>query len=120
MKWIHLSISIIFLSFAGMQWNDGDAIVWILMYLAVAAVALLAFRQRHYFYINATLTIILLISFFTYIPELREWTKDGMPSITTSMQASSPYIELVRESLGLLISLATMIYYFIQSQPISK
>jgi len=111
MKWVHLIISLVFLSFAGMQWNDGDAIVWILMYIIIAAVAFFAFRQRHYFYINLIVSIILFVSFITYIPELQNWAKDGMPSITESMKASSPYIELVRESLGLLISFVAMCCY---------
>lgn len=116
MKWMHLVISLIFLSFAAMQWNDGDAIIWILMYLSVSAIAFCAFRQKHYFYINAILTSILLITFITYIPDLREWTSDGMPSIAESMQASSPYIELVRESLGLLLSLLVISGYLILSK----
>lgn len=112
-KWVHLLISVIFLSFAIMQWNDPDALPWIVMYAVVSAVAFLAFRGKHYIWINAALVAIMVVALISYIPDLRDWFSDGMPSITESMQASSPYIELVRESLGLLISLITMIVYLL-------
>jgi len=40
-KWFHLVISLLFLSFAIMQWNDADAIIWIIMYIGVSGVAFL-------------------------------------------------------------------------------
>jgi len=110
-KWFHLVISLLFLSFAIMQWNDADAIIWIIMYIGVSGVAFLAFKDQHYVFINAGFVALLLVSLIFYIPDLMSWIDDDMPSITTSMQASSPYIELVRESLGLIISLLTMIFY---------
>jgi len=110
-KWSHLVISLLFLSFAIMQWNDADAIFWIVMYIGVSGVAFLAFKGQHNLLVNAGFVALLLVSLISYIPDLMNWINDGMPSITSSMQASSPHIELVRESLGLIISLVTMIFY---------
>jgi len=112
-KWIHLFVSILFLSFAIMQWNDPDAALWILMYVVVSGVSFLAFRGRYHLWLNAGLVAILTVALISYVPELMDWMNDGMPSITNSMQASSPYIELVRESLGLVISLIAMIAYLL-------
>lgn len=113
MKWIHLIVSILFLSFAIMQWNDSDALLWMVMYTVVSGVAFLAFRNKHHIWVNAGLVAIMMVAFISYIPSLRDWISDGMPTITDAMQASSPYIELVREGLGLLLSLITMIIYLI-------
>lgn len=110
-KWAHLILSALFISFAIMQWNDPDALMWILMYIVVSAVAFFAFKGRHDIRVNAAIVAVLLVTLVFYIPDLSEWLKDGMPSIAESMQATSPYIELVRESLGLMISLITMLFY---------
>ena len=50
------------------------------------------------------------------MPEVIDWFSDGMPNIADSMQASSPYIELVREFFGLLISLIGMTFYLVISK----
>lgn len=96
-----------------MQWNDPDAILWILMYTVVSAVAFFAFRDKHHMWINAALVAVMIVALISYIPDIRDWISDGLPSITDTMQASSPYIEHVRESLGLLLSLITMIFYLV-------
>lgn len=81
------------------------------MYTVVSAVAFFAYRDKHYIWVNAALIAVMVVSLISYIPDLRDWMNDGLPSITDTMQASSPYIELVRESLGLILSLITMIFY---------
>lgn len=45
----------------------------------------------------------------TLLPGALDWIQDGMPSIVESMKASSPYIELVREFLGLGIALLVIL-----------
>ena len=46
------------------------------------------------------------------VPAFVDWIRSGMPSITGQMKAESPFIEVVREFLGLTIALAIMIYLF--------
>lgn len=116
MKWAHLSISVLFLVFAIVQWNDPDAFIWILMYMVVSAIAFLAYKGQHYLWLNAGITAILIVSLLFYIPDVMDWFGDGMPNIADSMQASSPYIELVREFFGLLISLVAMTFYLVISK----
>lgn len=94
-----------------MQWNDADAFLWIALYICVSVIAFLAYKDQHFFFINAGIVALLVVSLCGYVPDLINWVNEGMPSITTSMQASTPYIELIRESLGLLISLIAMLYY---------
>ncbi|MEL6122551.1 MAG: transmembrane 220 family protein, partial [Bacteroidota bacterium] len=62
--------------------------------------------------------IVLIVVLLSYIPSIREWFGDGMPSITSSMKAESPYIELVREFFGLLISAAAIAYYVVRGRRI--
>ncbi len=116
MKWVHLSISVLFMLFAIVQWNDPDAFIWILMYVVVSAVAFLAFKGKSYPWLNAGVTAILIVSILFYVPDVVDWFGDDMPNIADSMKASSPYIELVREFFGLFISLVAMTFYLIISK----
>jgi len=116
MKWIHVLIGIFFLLFAIVQWNDPDSLLWIILYTVIAVIAFLAFRDKYFLWPYTIFTAALLISLLTYAPDIMAWFNDGMPSITTSMKASSPYIELIREFFGLLISLIAMSYYLTLSK----
>jgi hypothetical protein len=94
----------LFLLFAYFQWNDPDSLKWILYYLLIAGMSFAtAFNsnKKLYLYLILGITLVWMI---TLLPGAVDWMKDGMPSIVDSMKASSPYIELVREFLGLLIS----------------
>ncbi len=99
----------LFLLFAYFQWNDPDSLKWILYYLLVAGMCFAtAFgkNKKLYLYLTIGMTSIWLI---TLLPGAIAWLQDGMPSIVDSMKASSPYIELVREFLGLLISMIMLV-----------
>lgn len=113
-----ISLGLIFLLFAFFQWNDVDSMKWIIYYILVAAMCFFSF-----FEVNKKLYILALLVFsvvwlLTLFPSAWSWVQDGMPSIVSSMKASSPYIELVREFLGLLISmLVLLLLFFLEKKP---
>jgi len=114
MKYTHLIISILFLLFGVLQYNDPDFFIWIPIYLFVSFVAFASYKGLKFPVITLVVLIMLGIWLATYFPSFITWIQDGMPSITGSMKAETPYIEHVREFGGLLISfLTTLIYYFI-------
>lgn len=53
--------------------------------------------------------LFLLVFILTYVQDIFQWISDGFPSITDSMKAASPYIENIRESLGLLLILIVFV-----------
>ena len=111
---IRFLISLVFVLFALVQYNDPDPARWMLVYLAVA---FHAFFSKKEWYKNIYRTILLLsifIAFSLYLPDVVHWFKEGMPNITTAMKADSPYVELVREGLGLLLCLVAV--YFFKTQ----
>ena len=118
MKLFHLLIAVLFVLFAVVQWNDPDPLLWIVVYLIISVVALLAFRDRHYFWFNLVFTMTLLVSTSFYVVDVIEWWNDDMPSITESMKASSPYIERIREFFGLITALVAMTFYLVLSKKI--
>lgn len=116
MKWLHFILFILFTLFAYFQWNDPDPLVWIIVYLIVASVAFQAFRGKLYYKLCLGITLVFLLGAATYVPDVIQWFKDGMPSLTESMKASSPYIELVREFFGLIIAIVVMSFYLVHSK----
>lgn len=111
-KAVDLFTIITFVLFAIVQWNDPDPGLWILCYLLVALIPLshlLGFRCRK---CELVFGIILGVVLASYVPSLFQWFQDGMPTITSEMKATTPYIEYVREALGLLISLLVVGLYW--------
>jgi hypothetical protein len=109
---IHLILAIIFILFAAVQYNDPDPYIWIPIYGAVAAVCILSHQKKYYPPIILAILGGLSIYWITYIPSFIQWFKDGMPSITGTMKAETPFIELIREFFGLLLAMLTLGYEF--------
>jgi hypothetical protein len=110
-KIVDISVAIVFILFALVQWNDPDPLIWILMYLCVAAIPIMKLLGKRIKYYEYGLFLLLMIGLATYLPSIYQWLQDGMPSITTEMKADTPYVEWVREALGLLISVVAVVLY---------
>jgi len=101
-------LGILFLLFAYFQWNDPDSLKWIFYYILIAGMCFAsAFGKNKKLYLLSLIAVSSLW-LLTLLPGAIEWLNDGMPTIVDSMKASSPYIELVREFLGLGISLVVL------------
>ena len=111
-------ISILFTLFGLVQINDVDPWFWVSYYLFIAVLmGAAAFGQfRLYGFLVAS--AITLISLGRLLPEFQVWVQDGMPSIVESMKAETPYVEFVREFLGLFIVLLGLILLFVQRKKI--
>ncbi len=110
-KVIDLSVTIVFILFAIVQWNDPDPWIWIVMYLCIAAIPIMKISVKRNKYYEYGLLLLLTIGLATYLPSIYQWLQDGMPSITSEMKADTPYVEWVREALGLLISVVVVVLY---------
>ena len=98
-----------FIIFAILQYNDPDPFGWILVYLGVAAHIKFIDEKWYLPQIRWVLIAVLVYLLYTYVPDIQQWVKDGMPTIVTDMKADTPYVELVREGLGLVICLLTVV-----------
>jgi len=111
MKAFNIFLTVLFISFAVLQLNDPDPILWVLLYGLVALVSLMAaFGKYQKILINLGLSAC-IIWMLTLIPEVVDWVQKGMPSITGGMKAESPHIEFTREFLGLLIAGGVLFYH---------
>ena len=117
MKYIHLAVSLLFFLFGVVQYNDPDFFIWLPIYLFVAFLAFASFKGLSFPTLSLVILIMLGIWLATYVPAFITWLEDGMPSVTGTMKAETPYIEHVREFGGLLISfVATLVYFFIHKK----
>jgi len=102
-------LALVFALFAYWQLNDNDPTLWVPVYGGVALLlAANAFAKVPSF-LNLLGTLGLFIGASTYLPDVYEWYQEGMPSITGAMKAGSPYIENMREFLGLVLAGITML-----------
>lgn len=99
-----LAAALIFLLFAYWNLNDPDAFLWVATYGVLALLFILALVGRVQRRIVLAVAVVLTLWMLTMLPGMVDWVRMGMPSITGSMQADAPHIEVVREFLGLLIA----------------
>ncbi len=97
------------LVFAVLQWNDVDANTWIVIYLATAILATIAYKNICQ---PCTITWAFLVSLFAIFmligvaPGLSDLiAKNAYTDIFFAMDDNKPYIEQTREALGLFIIL---------------
>ena len=103
MKIINITFTIIFALFAIVQYNDPDPWLWIILYAFVALVSALAVAGIYYkswIYVGI---LACLIGMSILLPDFIDWIRNGAESITQSMKAEKPHIELTREFLGLFL-----------------
>ena len=116
MKIVNWILTILFALFALVQLNDPDPIVWVIIYATVAMIS--GFAAVGKYNKNVTLTVIgiCIVWMMTLVPGVVDWVNEGMPSITGSMKAESPYIEYLREFLGLFIALLALLFHYFQAK----
>lgn len=117
MKIISSFLTLMFLSFAFVQLNDPDPLLWIIIYLAMAAICVLAFFNKY----NKTFMAVLAAGYMLYavilFPGLLDWLKSDDKSLLFDDIAKMQhiYIEESREFLGLIICILTLGFYWMKS-----
>ena len=110
MKYLNLFLSVVFLLFAVVQYNDPDPVHWMALYLYTAGVCgFAAFGKYNRIVLWAGLAVISAWVALT-IPDFFDWMKMGRPNIAGQMKANEPYIELTREFFGVLMCWATVVW----------
>ena len=104
--------ALLFLLFALVQYNDPDGWLWALAYLNIAVVVVLPPWAYKKAYVMLCLGLYGLWT-LSFMPDFWHWIQLGSPSITGTMKAENPEIELVREFLGLVIGDAVLVYVWL-------
>jgi hypothetical protein len=120
MKYFNLVFAILFVLFAGLQYNDPDPYWWIPIYLYAAVLCWLASRGK-YFPKAYLAGIAVYLAYAVYL----FFTKDGVldwarehdaENLVQTMKAEKPWIEDTREFGGLLILIVVMLIDFFYSK----
>lgn len=115
---LHILFIILMLSFTTLQWNDSDRLIWIGIYFATSLLALIAYTGicksciRAWAIMLSIITLIMLMQAFPGVITYFQVSNYG--EIFTSMTEDKPYIEQVREFIGLLIVLIYCTHITIQ------
>ena len=112
MKILNGILALLFILFAYWQFNDPDALTWVIIYLLVAAMSAYAIFKKIDKRILVFFLTFFLVYTLSYTPYILDWIRQGMPSIADEMKASTPYIEYTREFFGLLICLIVVVYHY--------
>ena len=99
MKIFNLILAVLFLSFSVLQLNDepGDVLFWVLVYAGIGVISAFGAFNRYNLWMILFGLAAVVYELFRKFPTFAQWIGDGMPSITGSMKASSPHVELARE-----------------------
>ena len=116
MKIINITLTIVFIIFAILQFNDPDPFLWSLWYFVIAIISGMAIWKKYSKPFIKFCIFLGIVWIGTLIPKFLEWVNLGMPSIIDTMKVTEPHIEFTREFLGLIISLLVLIFQFTQSQ----
>jgi len=120
MKVFNILFSLLFLIFAGLQYNDPDPYIWIPIYLYAASLCWLAFRNKYYpvayLFGIAVYAGYALYLFFTDDGVLDWIQKHNSENIAGAMKASTPWIEDTREFFGLVILIIVLAVNYIYAK----
>jgi len=112
MKIFNFIFLVLFVISAGLQYNDPDPALWILIYLFGAMICFFAIRKQNYPRLSLAGIILLFIYalylFFDKDGVLSWLTEHQAENIAGSMKASSPWIEETREFFGLIILISVL------------
>ena len=116
MRILNFILALMFLAFAFVQVNDPDPVVWILIYGAMATLAIMAIFQYYpRKFLVAILVLYLAYGVYTliYHPGVLEWLKsENKADIFDDVKKmENLYIEESREFLGLMICISVLIFY---------
>ena len=112
-KGIDILVAIIFIWFAYLQLDDGDAWFWILIYGFVVIMAVLDFLGSLSKRRSLKTLIVFGILLIVYFSHLLDWIKAGYPNIVDYTEETVSVVEGVREYFGLLISFAVVSVYYL-------
>ncbi|RAJ10755.1 transmembrane family 220 protein [Chitinophaga skermanii] len=120
MKLFNIIAAVLFVIFAGLQYNDLDPYIWMPIYLYTAVLCALAAKGKFYrlWYLGgiAVYLIYAVYLFFDRDGVLSWATAHEAESITQTMVADQPWIEETREFFGLFLLIIALLLNYIYDQ----
>lgn len=117
MKIAALIQSLLFVLFAGFQFNDPDGSVWTILYGNMAILCFLAFLGKFYKWWSVVSLAVYGIYFIYLSPAIFDFFSDNFQeNVRSAMTFEKHYIEQTREAGGLLICIASLTFLHFASR----
>jgi len=120
MKYVYLFFFFFMVLAIVAQLNDPDPWAWVALYGSVAIVCVAAAFKAYHPAVPLIALMVIIIWAGTLWPSFTNWIEQGTPSIGDEMKESHPYIEEVREFLGLVLCALILIFTFFQKRRQAK
>lgn len=125
MKIFNIFFCLVFILFAGLQYNDPDPYIWMPIYLYTAVLCFLAAQKKFHrgaYLIGILVYLVYAIYLFFDKYGVMDWaTEHNAENIAQTMKATKPWIEETREFFGLFILIIVLLVdYTYASQRIEK
>ena len=109
MKILFGVLTVVFILFAGLQYNDPDPLIWIPYYLGIAVLTGAMTNGKFLKWLAIVMTVASIVGLIHYFPGVYDWeVNHNAENIAQSMKADKPYIEQTREFFGIAIALAAI------------
>ena len=116
MKITKALLGLLFITFAVVQFNDPDPMVWIAIYGAVGMIFIISIFRNLSKRAIGFLIIALLVYAATFFSGFWEWmSKPDKSELFGEMIYDRPYIEQTREFLGLLMACGALFFLYRKS-----
>lgn len=104
-------LTVTFAAAAVVQLNDPDPVVWFCLYGLVAAILAMAMLGRFSNALTWGAGLVCAAGSLYLLPSVVElWTRHDVSMLLGPMSPDQPFIEESRESLGLLLAVAALVY----------
>jgi len=97
MKLVNIILALLFALFAIVQYNDPDPWLWMGIYAFIAIISGLAAAEIYPTWLIRIGLVGCVIGLGILLPDFIDWISGGAESITETMKAEKPHIELTRE-----------------------
>lgn len=112
-------LTILFLFFAAVQYNDPDPIIWILIYTYASLMCLLAAKGKYYkAFLLAGIVVSFVWSMTLVASILVALNGYGAGPIFSLSMVKNREVEEARESLGLLIVFSVLVWKYVEAKKV--
>ncbi|MES2775596.1 MAG: transmembrane 220 family protein [Bacteroidota bacterium] len=119
MKVFNIIFCILFIVSAALQYNDPDPYLWMPIYLYGAVICAMAYKSQYFpKWCIIGITAFSLYAIFLVFKHdgVVDWvTKHNADSITATMKAATPWVEIAREFFGLVIVIIVLLINYLYS-----
>jgi hypothetical protein len=115
MKIFNIILTVLFVLFAVVQYNDPDPWLWVPIYLFPAVTCGFAATGQYNKWAILIGLVPITLYMVSYIPDFMNWINKGTPSITGTMKAENPIVELTREFGGLVICVGVLAWQYFKA-----